>query len=134
MLSVSLNKTFSSFAYFNICKIKKTMHLQDNKSMEISDSNQQKKKELALKHSRMYLNFSIQGRNEGNVFLTTHSTHFILRLYGVIHMVKDHSDCEGRTGKGVHLDPLEENNNNNNNIKVKIETNKVKKEYYLVRE
>ena len=42
-----------------------------------------------------------------------------------------------RTGEGVHLDPLEENNNNNNNnnnIKVKIETNKVRKEYYLVRQ
>ena len=25
-------------------------------------------------------------------YLTTHSTHFILRLYGVRHMVKDHSD------------------------------------------
>ena len=27
-------------------------------------------------------------------FLTTHSTHFILRLYGVGHMIKDHSDSE----------------------------------------
>ena len=27
-------------------------------------------------------------------FLMTHSTHFILRLYGVGHMVKDHSDSE----------------------------------------
>ena len=27
-------------------------------------------------------------------YLMTHSTHFILRLYGVIHMVKDHSDSE----------------------------------------
>ena len=27
-------------------------------------------------------------------YLTTHSTHFILRLYGVRHMVKDHSDSE----------------------------------------
>ena len=26
------------------------------------------------------------------VYLTTHSTH--LRLYGVRHIVKDHSDCE----------------------------------------
>ena len=25
-------------------------------------------------------------------YLTMHSTHFILRLYGVGHMVKDHSD------------------------------------------
>ena len=27
-------------------------------------------------------------------YLTTHSTHVILRLYGVEHMVKDHSDSE----------------------------------------
>ena len=33
------------------------------------------------------------GRNE-MFYLTTHSTHFILRLYGVRHMVKDHSDSE----------------------------------------
>ena len=34
-------------------------------------------------------------------YLTTHSTHFILRLYGVRHMVKDHSDSE----KGNPLPP-----------------------------
>ena len=27
-------------------------------------------------------------------YLMTHSTHFILRIYGVGHMVKDHSDIE----------------------------------------
>ena len=27
-------------------------------------------------------------------YLTTHSTHFYLQLYGVRHMVKDHSDSE----------------------------------------
>ena len=27
-------------------------------------------------------------------YLTMHSTHFYLRLYGVRHMVKDHSDSE----------------------------------------
>ena len=32
-----------------------------------------------------------QGRKE-MFYLTTHSTHFILRLYGIRHMVKDHSD------------------------------------------
>ena len=42
------------------------------------------------------------GRQEGNIFnLTTHSTHFILRLYGVGHMVKDHSDSE----RGYPLPP-----------------------------
>ena len=34
-------------------------------------------------------------------YLTTHSTHFYLRLYGVRHMVKDHSDSE----KGIPLPP-----------------------------
>ena len=36
-------------------------------------------------------------RKEGNVLLKTHSTHFILRLYGIGHMVKDHSDNERGT-------------------------------------
>ena len=34
-----------------------------------------------------------EGRKE-IFYLTTHSTHFILRLYGIGHMVKDHSDSE----------------------------------------
>ena len=34
-------------------------------------------------------------------YLTTHSTHFIYGLYGVRHMVKDHSGCE----KGSPLPP-----------------------------
>ena len=34
-------------------------------------------------------------------YLMTHSTHFILRLYGIRHMVKDHSDSE----KGNPLPP-----------------------------
>ena len=34
-------------------------------------------------------------------YLTTHSTHFYLRLYGVRHMVKDHTDSE----KGNPLPP-----------------------------
>ena len=34
-----------------------------------------------------------EGRKE-TFYLTTHSTHFILRLFGVGHMVKDHSDSE----------------------------------------
>ena len=33
-----------------------------------------------------------EGRKE--MYLTTHSTHFILQLYGVGHMVKYHSDSE----------------------------------------
>ena len=34
-----------------------------------------------------------EGRKE-MFYLTTHSIHFNLRLYGVGHMVKDHSDSE----------------------------------------
>ena len=34
-----------------------------------------------------------KGRKE-MFYLMTHSTHFINRLYGVGHMVKDHSDSE----------------------------------------
>ena len=35
----------------------------------------------------------MEGRKEV-FYLTTHSTHFIYKLYGVGHMVKDHSDIE----------------------------------------
>ena len=35
----------------------------------------------------------LEGRKE-MFYLTMHSTHFILPLYGVRHMVKDHSDSE----------------------------------------
>ena len=41
-------------------------------------------------------------RKEGNVFyLTTQSTHFILGLYGVGHMVKDHLDSERKPAAGT---------------------------------
>ena len=39
-----------------------------------------------------------EGRKE-MFYLTTHSTHFILRLHGVGHMVKDHSDSETKEGR-----------------------------------
>ena len=35
-------------------------------------------------------------------FLTMYSTHFTLRLYGVRHMVKDHSDSERRNSLLPH--------------------------------
>ena len=35
------------------------------------------------------------GRKEGNVLFNDALNTFYLRLYGVIHMVKDHSDFEG---------------------------------------
>ena len=41
-----------------------------------------------------------EGRKE-MFYLTTHSTHFIYWLYGIGHMVKDHSDSE----KGNLLPP-----------------------------
>ena len=34
-------------------------------------------------------------RKEGNVLLNDALNTFYLRLYGIIHMVKDHSDFEG---------------------------------------
>ena len=37
--------------------------------------------------------FLKEGRKE-MFYLMTHSTHFYLRLYGIRHMVKDHSDSE----------------------------------------
>ena len=46
--------------------------------------------------------FRQRERREREMFyLTTHSTHFYLRLYGVRHMVKDHTDSE----KGNPLPP-----------------------------
>ena len=35
-------------------------------------------------------------------YLATHSSHFYLRLYGIEHMIKDHSDSE----RGNPLPPL----------------------------
>ena len=43
----------------------------------------------------------VQDKRKEMFYLTTHSTHFILRLYGVGHMVKDHSDSE----RGNQLPP-----------------------------
>ena len=42
----------------------------------------------------------IEGRKE-MFYLTMHSKHFILRLYGIGHMVKDHPDSEN----GIPLPP-----------------------------
>ena len=38
--------------------------------------------------------FLIEIDKEGNVLFNDALNTFYLRLYGVIHMVKDHSDCE----------------------------------------
>ena len=45
---------------------------------------------------------SFKERRKEMFYLTTHSTHFILRLYGVRHMVKGHSDNE----RGNPLPPI----------------------------
>ena len=60
------------------------------------------KKKHKKKESIFSLPFVKPSRKGKEMFyLTTHSTHFILRLYGVRHMVKDHSDSE----KGNALPP-----------------------------
>ena len=41
----------------------------------------------------------IYGYKEGNVLLNDALNTFYLRLYGVGHMVKDHSDSERKEGK-----------------------------------
>ena len=46
-----------------------------------------------LKFSPKIIKHPYEGRKE-MFYLTTHSTHFYLRLYGVGHIVKDHSDSE----------------------------------------
>ena len=54
------------------------------------------RKQLIFKLDDMFKYFNKYiyiGRKE-MFYLTIHSTHFILRLYGVGHMVKDHSDSE----------------------------------------
>ena len=48
--------------------------------------------------SRGTLAGTLYGRKE-MFYLTMHSTHFILQLYGIRHMVKDHSDRE----RGNHV-------------------------------
>ena len=41
-----------------------------------------------------YFQIEYEGRKEGNVLFNDALKTFYLRLYGVIHMVKDHSDSE----------------------------------------
>ena len=43
----------------------------------------------------LFLSVSNEGMKEGNVLFNDALNTFYLRLYGVIHMVKDHSDFEG---------------------------------------
>ena len=48
-------------------------------------------------YMKLYLHSGCQvtAYEEGNVLFNDALNTFYLRLYGVIHMVKDHSDCEG---------------------------------------
>ena len=55
------------------------------------------KRGIKYKQQQMSNVLMTVGRCEGRkemFYLKMHSTHFILRLYGVGHMVKDHSDSE----------------------------------------
>ena len=46
-----------------------------------------------MKQGELFCQYVVCRRKE-MFYLTMHSTHFILRIYGVGHMVKDHSDSE----------------------------------------
>ena len=54
-----------------------------------------------IAHTTAFVTTKCVEREREMFYLTTHSSHFILRLYGVRHMVKDHSDSE----KGNPLPP-----------------------------
>ena len=45
-------------------------------------------------HSTHFIYGYMEGRKEGNVLFNDALNTFYLRLYGVIHMVKDHSESE----------------------------------------
>ena len=60
-----------------------------------------KKMILKIKKDIKYDLASSSREGKGMFYLTTLSTHFILQLYGIRHMVKDHSDSE----KGNPLPP-----------------------------
>ena len=55
----------------------------------------------ADKAGKIFIMYCFHSCWHGCFYSTTHSTHFILRIYGVGHMVKDHSDCE----RGYPLTP-----------------------------
>ena len=43
----------------------------------------------------------MEGRKEGNVLFNDALKTFYLRLYGVVHMVKDHSDSERKPAAAI---------------------------------
>ena len=60
-----------------------------------------KKEKNSKKRKQKHKNKNKEGRKEGNVLFNDALNTFYLRLYGVRHMVKDHSDSE----KGNPLSP-----------------------------
>ena len=57
--------------------------------------------ELILTHFKLVL--VNRGRKEGNVLFNDALNAFYLRLYGVTHMVKDHSDSEREETRCCHM-------------------------------
>ena len=49
------------------------------------------------------VNLLLAGRKEGNVLFNDALDTFYLRLYGVTHMVKDHSDSEKEETRCSHM-------------------------------
>ena len=80
MLSASLNKTFLSLSLPN----DRGLVLGPGFSVDRLDT-------VKLGHS---VYDGLEGRKEGNVLFNDALNTFYLRLYGVGHMVKDHSDSE----------------------------------------
>ena len=89
MLSVSLNKTFPSFL--------PPSHMGLSWWCLVPDRCLGSPVVWAATCCEVNLTAPVSGRKEGRkemFYLTMHSTHFILRLYGIRHMVKDDSDSE----------------------------------------
>ena len=94
MSSVSINVEFPSFLW--ICRANKYAQLIRACANLIGTSNLMT--ENNQKRQRL---LKLMSRKEGNVLLNDALNTFYLRLYGVRHMVKDHSDSE----KGNPLPP-----------------------------
>ena len=57
---------------------------------------------IVSEHSTTELSGAVADRKEGNVLFNDALNTFYLRLYGVGHMVKDHSDSEGGNSLPPH--------------------------------
>ena len=51
-------------------------------------------REIELKKNVFFCFFDSKGRKKGNILFNNTLNTFYLRLYGVAHMVKDHSDSK----------------------------------------